>query len=192
MGKVIIMRGQPGSGKSTYTAKHFPDALVCSADHFFMESGVCNCGFASDPLMTDHNPACDELKTTYVFDKTKISEAHAHCLQRFVRFVTTPVGERMNWFRESGAMSKWADNDNPIVVVDNTNINATEIAPYAALALAHGWELEIITLDVDPAISAARNVHDVPASTVKRMHKQMEYGAKNFPSWWNHKIIKES
>lgn len=153
MGKVIIMRGQPGSGKSTYTAKHYPDALVCSADHFFMKNGK------------------------YEFDKTKIGQAHAECLKKFVVMVA-----------QGGAAMFHADT----IVVDNTNINATEIAPYAALALAYGWELEIITLDVDPAISAARNVHEVPASTVKRMHKQMEYGAKNFPSYWKHTIIKES
>lgn len=33
--KVVIMRGPSGAGKSTYTKKHFPGALVCSADHFF-------------------------------------------------------------------------------------------------------------------------------------------------------------
>ena len=39
MRKVIIMRGPSGSGKSTYIQKHFPDAYVCSADHFFIKNG---------------------------------------------------------------------------------------------------------------------------------------------------------
>lgn len=34
---VVIMRGTAGSGKSTYAKKHYPDAVVCSADHFFIQ-----------------------------------------------------------------------------------------------------------------------------------------------------------
>jgi predicted kinase len=37
MKKVVIMRGCPGSGKSTYVKKYFPDAAVCSADFYHMD-----------------------------------------------------------------------------------------------------------------------------------------------------------
>lgn len=34
--KVICLRGVSGAGKSHYLEKHFPDAVVCSADHYFI------------------------------------------------------------------------------------------------------------------------------------------------------------
>lgn len=49
------MRGIPGSGKSTYIKKNFPNAKVCSADHYF------------------------ETPSGYFFDATKLSLAHGHC-----------------------------------------------------------------------------------------------------------------
>jgi len=39
MSKVVVMRGIPGSGKSTYVEERYPDATVLSADHFFEELG---------------------------------------------------------------------------------------------------------------------------------------------------------
>lgn len=39
MPRVVILRGIPGSGKSTYIAKNLPDAIVASADHYFMRKG---------------------------------------------------------------------------------------------------------------------------------------------------------
>lgn len=58
--RVILMRGISGSGKSTYIEKNFPDAVVCSADHFFInEDGV------------------------YEFDKRKLGQAHEECRRKF-------------------------------------------------------------------------------------------------------------
>lgn len=56
---VYIMRGLPGSGKSTYTKKNFPDATVCSADSFFMNEGE------------------------YRFDPSKLAWAHQQCQEYF-------------------------------------------------------------------------------------------------------------
>lgn len=55
---VTIMRGIPGSGKSTYT-KQFPNAVICSADHYFEKDGE------------------------YRFDKNKLGVAHHQCKMRF-------------------------------------------------------------------------------------------------------------
>lgn len=58
--KVVLMRGVPGSGKSTHRKQCFPDALVCSADDFFVgEDGV------------------------YRFDRRKIGQAHQECQRKF-------------------------------------------------------------------------------------------------------------
>jgi len=57
--EAIIMRGLPGSGKSTYIKKFYPDAVVCSADHFF------------------------EVDGEYRFDFTKLGMAHLECYKKF-------------------------------------------------------------------------------------------------------------
>jgi len=57
---VTILRGISGAGKSTYTAKHFPDAVICSADHYF--------GHGAD----------------YKFDGSKLGKAHDQCFQLFM------------------------------------------------------------------------------------------------------------
>ncbi len=54
------MRGCSGSGKSSYIAKHLPDALVCSADHAFIgDDGI------------------------YRFDRRLLGKAHGACQEKF-------------------------------------------------------------------------------------------------------------
>ena len=62
--EVIIMRGLPGSGKSTYVKENFDDAVVCSADDFFIGK-----------------------EGKYVFVPHKISEAHQDCWHYFIAFL---------------------------------------------------------------------------------------------------------
>lgn len=57
--KVVILRGLPGAGKSTWIARNLLNALVVSADHFFMKTGK------------------------YVFDKALLGAAHGDCQNKF-------------------------------------------------------------------------------------------------------------
>lgn len=57
--RVVICRGMPGSGKSTFTRQLGEDAVVCSADHYFEKSG------------------------TYVFDPKMLFLAHRICRNKF-------------------------------------------------------------------------------------------------------------
>lgn len=67
--EVMILRGLPGSGKSTFAAeimaKHHYCA-VCSADNYFMFGGE------------------------YRFDAVKLPLAHDACLRKYVAFLHTP------------------------------------------------------------------------------------------------------
>jgi predicted kinase len=68
MKKITVLRGQPGSGKSTWAKQNRPHIPVCSADHFF-------CGDGENP----HE---------YRFDFRKLGEAHGACLQKFIKLTS--------------------------------------------------------------------------------------------------------
>lgn len=144
--KATILRGIPGSGKSTYVKAIGPSASVVSADHYFEKSG------------------------TYQFNPAKLPEAHGECLRKFVEALQAKASH---------------------VVVDNTNTSVAEVAPYAALALAYGAELEIVTFQVDPVVAAARNVHGVPATGVEAMAKRLNDETSRLPPWWPQRTVEQ-
>lgn len=68
--KALILRGLPGSGKSTFAARHHPRAVVCSADAWFTgEDGV------------------------YRFDPRQLPQAHQACMRRFVEALQAGAAE---------------------------------------------------------------------------------------------------
>ena len=66
MPKLVIMRGLPGSGKSTYIEANYTDVIVCSA-YFFEDKAR-------------------EQKSTYtkVFDPRELLDAHENCKRDFM------------------------------------------------------------------------------------------------------------
>lgn len=64
--KVILMRGLPGSGKTTWHRTNYPDAYICSADNFFTDE--------------DNN---------YNFDRNLLSEAHQSCMIVFLTLINS-------------------------------------------------------------------------------------------------------
>jgi predicted kinase len=148
--QVIILRGLPGSGKSTFTRGLAGKVEVCSADHFFETSG------------------------TYRFEPSKIGDAHASCLRRYVAFVTGGVPG------VEGTEPPECD----VLVVDNTNLSNAECAPYYALAQAFGYPVKVVTILsrlTDEELSQ-RNVHGVLVQTISRMRAAME--RESLPPWW--------
>lgn len=57
--KLIIMRGAPGIGKSTYIKNNYPNSVICSADHFFLND-----------------------KNEYIFNKNLLGIAHKTCYDK--------------------------------------------------------------------------------------------------------------
>jgi predicted kinase len=88
----------------------------------------------------------------YQFDPTKLGEAHKYCLLKFMQAIK--------------------DKMNPIIV-DNTNINIEDVAPYIAIGEAHNYDVEIVQIDVDYKLAAARNIHSVPDKSVKNMYERL-------------------
>lgn len=141
MKKVIIMRGIPGSGKSTYIKEHLSEALVCSADDYFEELAALN-------------------DTSYLeeFKIYLVPRAHAFCRDSF-----NHATEVM---------------DEPLVVVDNTNIRNWEYEEdYVDSALRRGYEVQIVEIPFSRDMAEEyhrRNKHGVPLEVIKRMMEDYE------------------
>lgn len=70
----------------------------------------------------------------------------------------------------------------PLVIIDNTNVSAVEIAPYMLVAQSFGYEVEIRRYDAGSIDEAhERNTHKVPLDTCIRMNKAMQ---EPLPPWW--------
>jgi predicted kinase len=65
---IYILRAGSGAGKSTWTKNNHPNAMVFSADSFFMVDGE------------------------YKFDPAKLGEAHGQCLRNFITTCQTFSG----------------------------------------------------------------------------------------------------
>lgn len=102
----------------------------------------------------------------YVFDPTKARDAHHWCLRKFIRACQ--------------------DGYSP-VVCDNTNTTVAAIAPYVAVAQAHGYKTEIIAFETSVEDSIRRNIHNVPEETIRKMHAEQQFllhGQPSIPPWW--------
>ena len=98
----------------------------------------------------------------YRFDPTKLNQAHGECFKKFINACF------------------YAEVKD--VVVDNTNINPVDVAPYMAFALAYEFEVQIIWVQELPQVAAARCLHGVPAASIERMHRDLKNW--NGPKRW--------
>lgn len=103
----------------------------------------------------------------YEFHALELPEAHAQCLRKFTE-----------------ALQKGRLNDSAVLFVDNTNTSIAEVAPYAALALAYGADLEIVILECPVEKAFARNTHGVPLKGVQGQNARLATLADSLPPWW--------
>jgi len=138
---VIIMRGLPGSGKDYWIKHNLKNPKVCSADDFFT-----------------HN-------SEYIFDHSRLPEAHGTCLLAFIEAVEDGIKYEFN-----GSL-----------VVNNTNVSALQMAPYVAIAMAYDIAVRIVTIVAPVNICADRNVHGVLPEIVGRIASRFEF---YLPPFW--------
>lgn len=113
--------------------------------------------YSADDFFIDH-------KGLYKFNPSKLGDAHGQCLRDFIADVS-------------------AGDDDAIVVVNNTNTTAIEIAPYYAVAQAFGAQVQLVTLLAPPDVCAARNIHGVPLAACVAMDKRLR--SRELPPFWS-------
>ena len=104
----------------------------------------------------------------YRFHVSRLPEANARCLRAYVAALL--VGR-------------------PHLVVDNANISVVDLAPYCALALAHGYDLEIVTLQIEPEVAAARCGRSISVACMRRMGERLDRATKDLPPDWPHRVV---
>jgi predicted kinase len=104
----------------------------------------------------------------YKFDPSLLGAAHNECLKRFML-------ECQFHNRASAPL---------VLVVDNTNTSAFEVAPYYRVAEALGCDVEVIIIDADLEKAAARNVHGVPRQVIRRQYDRLMTLGTSLSPWW--------
>ena len=104
------------------------------------------------------------LYTAAGFDATKLGKAHTFCFK----------------------LAMLALQGGSSVVVDNTNLNIIDIAPYIALGKALACEIVIVRVRCPQLVAYRRQTHGVPLAT----HRKMAERFRRFvaPAYWEVKI----
>jgi len=93
----------------------------------------------------------------YTFDKDKIQEAH-----------------KWNWER----FRKHVEDNQPLIIIDNTNIKKFHYAHYLDYATRHNYITLIVLVPHNESTNrelSERNIHNVDQETIRRMRKSFEW-----------------
>jgi len=113
----------------------------------------------------------------YHFDSGKLPQAHGECFRKAVSWATTTV----------------LPTRSRLIVVDNTNISAWEIAPYMALAQAYAIPAYILTVDCGQEKRMKRNAarpldRRVPEVILANMAMRMF--EERLPPFWENVVTR--
>lgn len=136
MKEIKIVRGPPGSGKSTLVKEQYPDAVVCSADNYFDEVAGLN-------------------NTTYLeeFKPWLVGKAHQHCWGAYIHALCVMEEELI--VVDNTNIKKW-EYENYVFLAEINGYNVeivevpiTETAEVYHERNTHGVPLEVIQRMVD-------------------------------------------
>lgn len=140
---IIVMRGIPGAGKTTWAKNTFPNGHIVSADDYHSRMG------------------------TYSYDKEQSQEAHNWCVRSFIDLA------RLNRME--------------VVIVDNTNIFAVDIAPYISIGRAYGHPHKIVTILAQENMAHERNTHSVSLEKINQLAEYLQ--KEHLPSFWAQEVV---
>ena len=109
----------------------------------------------------------DPYTQEYAFKPAELGLAHAECLRAFNTLM--------------------APQETTLVIVDNTNTQNWERAPYMALGMAYGFDTWLVDLHVSPEVAHARNVHGVPLKAIESMALRIEEP----PRIWQYQALRD-
>ena len=151
-GELFLIRGLPGSGKTTlaykfweYAAYHYESGL--ESGHITHEDPPIMCS-NDDYFYQDRDARTGKGYGEYVYDGYRRKMAWTDCAGR--------VAEAMKAKRTA-------------IFVHNTFARQLEINPYIRLAKQHGYKLTVMTCD-----GSYENTHRVPSDTIERMKANWE------------------
>lgn len=107
---------------------------------------------------------------SYKFNPTELGDAHDACYRQFASYVPRAQFD--------------------LIVVDNTNTQAYEIAPYYVVANYYGADVRVAEVVCDPEIAFSRQTHNVPRHVWSRMAENMKnplprhWNVCLYRSWW--------
>lgn len=188
--KVVIMRGLPGSGKSSWiTERYFRLRTVMPfAPSWEYRPDPNNDDHVQmiDPLDPGRTPKADQpiayvcsaddyhtVNGKYEYKAENAAYAHADCLQRYLK-VVAHAAERPG--------CEW-----PTIIVDNTNTNVWELAPYYQAALAFAVDVRIVYVLRDIETCTRRCIHNVPVDRIHFMLQNLL--TEKLPGHWKQEIV---
>lgn len=142
--KVFILRGIPGSGKSTWVEEYCHNLPPVKVGVVEGKVAICR---ADDYHINKYG--------IYEYKPENAKPAHDECFKKALAVLVHMPKEYSHLF------------------IDNTNSSLWELSPYYRLAEALGHSVEIVQIDCPLEVSIRRNVHDVPSSTIWRMYQNI-------------------
>lgn len=144
--QVLVMSGLPGSGKSRLAHE-----LV---EKFGRAKDLAEAYYRGDPsIIVSADDYYIGKDGVYRYIADEIGLAHKQCKDKF------------EYALDSGV---------PLVIVDNTNLRASDADFYFEMARKKGYSARMIRVNCDPADAFMRQRHNVPESVFTKMVSQWE------------------